>query len=487
MASRRRGPLGCPPDALDSSVGDTVIKPHRFETKRGETVEAEWGSFTVPENRRAAISRPLTLAFVRFPSTSKSPGDPIVFLAGGPGESGIDVAHGQHFRLFMALREAADVVVLDQRGTGASRPAIRCDEKWTLPLGRPTARAELLAAALKRSRACADSLRAAGADLDGYNTVESADDVDALRAALGAEKIHLLGASYGTHLGFTVLRRHGDRVGRCVFGGAEGPDHSYKLPSIVERYLGRVGEMVRRDPAWGKRFPDFAGTMGDTLARLERHPVSIEVPDPESGKRVTVGIGRFDVEYITAAGLADTRLLAFLPQWYAGMSRGDFTLFATVPILTRYLLHLKRGLGGNAMGLLTDCASGVTRDRWQRIEREAAETTLGRTIDFPFPEICPAWGCRDLGDDFRSPFAAPNPLLFFSGSFDCRTPLENVTEVRSWLSDSRCVEVEGAGHFDTFLSAPGGARLMTSFFSGHDVDSQRLKTTPAFQFEAPQS
>lgn len=139
------------------------------------------------------------------------------------------------------------------------------------------------------------------------------------------------------------------------------------------------------------------------------------------------------------------------------------------------------------MGLLTDCASGVSRLRWQRIEQEAAATTLGRTIDFPFPEICPAWGCSDLGDDFRSPFAASNPVLFFSGSFDCRTPLENVTEVRSWLSDSRCVEVEGAGHFDTFLSAPGGARLMTWFFSGHDVDSQRLKTTPAFQFEIPQS
>lgn len=302
-------------------MDDIVIKPHRFETKRGETVDGEWGTFTVPENRRAPHSRPITLAFVRFPSTSRRPGHPIVFLAGGPGESGIDVARGQHFHLFMALREAADVVVLDQRGTGASRPAIRCDEKWTVPLGQPTARAELLALALERSRACADSLRAGGADLDGYNTVESADDFDALRIALGAEKIQLLGASYGTHLGFAVLRRHGARVGRCVFGGAEGPDHTFKPPSVVERYLARIGEWVRRDPGWGKRFPDFVGTMRDTLARLERNPVSLEMPDPMSGQRVGVGIGRFDVEYITAAGLADTRLLPLLPQWYAGMSR----------------------------------------------------------------------------------------------------------------------------------------------------------------------
>ena len=468
-------------------MGDIVIKPHRFETKRGETADAGWGTFAVPENRRAPHFRPITLAFVRFPSTSRRPGHPIVFLAGGPGESGIDVARGQHFRLFMSLREAADVVVLDQRGTGASRPAIRCDERWSVPLDRPTDRAEMLALALEKSRACADRLRVAGADLDGYNTVESADDVDALRVALGAEKVQLVGASYGTHLGFAVLRRHGDRVGRCVFGGAEGPDHTFKLPSIVERHLRRFGELVGRDPVWGKRLPDFLGTIGDTLVRLERNPVSIEVPDPKSGQSVVVGIGRFDVEYITAAGLADTRLLPLLPQWYAGMSRGDFTLFATAPILTRYLFHLKRGLGGNAMGLLTDCASGVTRERWQRIEREAAETTLGRTIDFPFPEICPAWGCPDLGDDFRSPLTASNPVLFFSGSFDCRTPLENVTEVRSWLSDSRCVEVEGAGHFDTFLAAPGGARLMTSFFSGHDVDSPRLQVTPIIQLEPPRS
>ena len=70
----------------------------------GTTVAAERGTFTVPERRSDPASRRLKLTFVRFPATGEKKGPPIVYLAGGPGGSGIDAARGRRFPLFMAMR-----------------------------------------------------------------------------------------------------------------------------------------------------------------------------------------------------------------------------------------------------------------------------------------------------------------------------------------------------------------------------------------------
>jgi pimeloyl-ACP methyl ester carboxylesterase len=454
--------------------GDWTFKPHRFESRSGEAVDAEWGTLTVPENRRLRGSNAITLAMVRFACTAGNPGPPILYLAGGPGESGIETARGRHFSLFMALREAGDVVVLDQRGTGHSRPALRSDSNtWRTPLVRPATRENVLKIAIEQSYAGAARLKREGIDIAGYNTVESADDINNLRAALGAEKVHLVGVSYGTHLALATLRRHSPRIGRCILGGAEGPDHTLKLPSAVQAQLRRIERMIRNDKVWSARLPGFVDTIRDVLEQLEKNPVVIRLPDPENDKTVDFGLGAFDVEHATATGLADIRMIELLPAWYEAMSRGDFTTPARKPLVARYLFHLKRGLGKNAMGLLMDSASGASPKRWEQIKREAADpvNVLGRTIDFPFPEIAEAWGSPDLGEEFRSPVAADNPVLFFSGSLDCRTPMGNIDEVRRGLPDHRVISVEGAGHTDVFLSCPGASRTMVRFLKGENVES----------------
>ena len=110
------------------------IKPYTFENDKKEKVDAEFGTLLVPENRSNPESNLIELAFVRFKSTAKNPGPPIVYLAGGPGGSGIGTAKGSRFPLFMALREIADVIAFDQRGTGYSKPNLGCFDRLALPL-----------------------------------------------------------------------------------------------------------------------------------------------------------------------------------------------------------------------------------------------------------------------------------------------------------------------------------------------------------------
>ncbi|NNE71065.1 MAG: hypothetical protein HKN29_11980, partial [Rhodothermales bacterium] len=80
-------------------------------------VEAELGRLTVSARRDTVTDQPISLRFVKLPSTATSPGPPVVYLAGGPGGSGVNTASGDRFRFFMKLREVGDVIALDQRGT----------------------------------------------------------------------------------------------------------------------------------------------------------------------------------------------------------------------------------------------------------------------------------------------------------------------------------------------------------------------------------
>src|SRR5215203_3269580 len=135
-------------------TGSLKIKPYTFENEKNEKIESEFGTLLVPENRSDPESNLIELAFVRFKSTARNPGPPIVYLAGGPGGSGIGTARGSRFPLFMALREVADVIAFDQRGTGHSKPNLGCYESMALPLDIAPSRQAVLKELNKNARAC---------------------------------------------------------------------------------------------------------------------------------------------------------------------------------------------------------------------------------------------------------------------------------------------------------------------------------------------
>ncbi len=220
-----------------SKLGVITFEPYLFESAGKQKVQAELGRLLVPEKHSNPSGKQIELALVRLKSTSTDPGPPIVYLAGGPGGSGIALARGPRFPLFMAMREFADVIALDQRGTGMSKPNLMCDVMLDYPLDQPGERGRLLSLYEQRARSCAAHWRAQGVDLSAYNSQENADDLESLRQALGVEKITLWGSSYGSHLGLATLRRHGNRIHRAILSGIEGPDHTLKLPSKIQRQL----------------------------------------------------------------------------------------------------------------------------------------------------------------------------------------------------------------------------------------------------------
>lgn len=98
---------------ITASAADAIrFEPYEY-TYRGRTIQAELGRFIVPERHDKPNGPRLTLAFVRLRSTSLHSGFPIIYLAGGPGGSGIDLMKGPRGQAFLAMREAGDVIALD--------------------------------------------------------------------------------------------------------------------------------------------------------------------------------------------------------------------------------------------------------------------------------------------------------------------------------------------------------------------------------------
>ena len=449
------------------------VEPHPFERTNGERVPAELGELEVPEDRECPDSRRIKLRFVRFAATTPRPGSPIIYLAGGPGGSGIQSARGARFPVFMALRAVADVIALDQRGTGISEGTLDCTERYELPVDRPVTRAMVGEVMGRAARQCADRLAAGGVALGGYDTLQSAADLDDLRRALGAERMTLWGTSYGTTLALATLQRNAARIDRLILAGVEPLDQMLKLPSEQQRLLGVVARMAAADPQLAGRVPDLAGSIRRLVARLAATPVTVPLLDPRSGATVNVVLGPIDLQMSIAALLRGPETLAHLPELVARLESGDWLALGLLAA------GLSDGTLPSMTALAMDCASGASPAWLARIAREARGTVLGDAINVPMPEVCAHLPIAVLDDAFRTNPRASVPVLAISGTLDGRTPPSGAARVLASLSQGRHLILEGAGHGDgLFVASPRITEAILQFLRGELADDERVALPP---------
>jgi pimeloyl-ACP methyl ester carboxylesterase len=374
----------------------------------------------VPEIR--GTEGTIELAVVRAMRSEKPSRNAHVILAGGPGDSGVNLVRGIARNAEMLELLGEDVIGIDQRGTGKSSPSLSVQRPYGLPLDQPGSPELWLPLIERACRQVAAQFAERGIRLEAYNTRESADDVEDVRRALGYERLTVWGRSYGSHLALAFLRRHPKSIVRVVLANPEGPDDTFKLPSHVDAVL------ARHD----------VGVMRTVLARLEQSPVTVD----------GVVIGKFDLQLLTAQALGDSRTASTIDAAYAEMAKGNFQRIAPLVRAQRSRMGVQ-----SAMKMMMDLSSGATAVRRARIEREAAESLLGNAINFPAMSLASAWGKPDLGDDFRAPVRSDVPVLVLAGELDPRTPAANGREIVKHLPNGKLVVISGGRHaFDIFGS-----------------------------------
>ena len=449
-----------------------TLKPIVFEVRDNQKVEADSGQFMVPETRGNKRAKLIALAFVRFKSTSQNPGSPIVYLAGGPGESGINDFRAVPLSLLNEMRAIADVIALDQRGTGISDPReVMCQSERQLPLDRPGDPAVFATIFRERMRECVDKLQRQGINLAAFTTEENAEDIEALRVALGAKRFTLFSGSYGSHLALAVIRRHSDHLERAVLFGTEGLDQTFKLPSNVQTNLEKLAALVRADSFYATAMPDLLGAIRKVIEQIERQPVTVNIaPD------ISVVVGKWDLQKRISDVMGRGSAMRQLPEAIYAMLSGDFT------DLGRWAYNYRRDGRMSAMAVTMDCASFASTARLERIQREAHTTLLGATIDFPFPNICEGMKLPRLDDSFRQSFQSALPVLFVSGEMDGRTPVSNAEEVASGFRNHQHMFVANAAH--GIMGYPELNPAVLAFLRGQRIPETRV-SFPKWELRHP--
>lgn len=440
------------------------LKPYTFKADNGKTVQAQWGSFAVPLNHGATDGKTIKLSFVRFKSTNPHPGHPIVYLAGGPGGSGIGAARGKRFPLFMALRKVADVIVLDQRGTGASNTIPSCSAKRPPP--PDMTRAEFTAYVKGAVAHCIAFWQEKGFDLNAYNTRQNALDLESLRKALGAEKLNLWSISYGGTLALAALKVMPEHIDRIVLASPLSMSQTVRLPAHTQDFLERVAALIQSDPKVSKVYPDLTGTMKTVLDRLARKPVKVALPSP-GGKPVVVTLTRFGLRLGTMGMLKDPSQLRTLPIMYAALAAGHYRLVAG-------RLHgaLSKPLSLNAMSVAVRGASCLSPERAERAARQARTALLGDALNF-FTDILRHSGIKHLDSAFCQPVHSNVPALVLTGTLDGRTYPAGHAQILEGLANGSEVVIENAGH-DLFMGSPRVTDDIVAFFSHRRVPYRHI-------------
>jgi pimeloyl-ACP methyl ester carboxylesterase len=463
------------PSPAQEAAPPLVLEPFSLRGFDGTELAVDLGRLTVAADRDDPASGTIDLAFVRLLTTSERPGSPIVFLAGGPGVPGIVMGQVPVYRsLFERLRTTGDVILLDQRGTGRSTPSLDCPADSSLPADVLLDVGHALAALLPPLEACAARLAAQGVDPADYTTAASADDLEDLRRALGAERIRILGFSYGTELAMVYGRRHGGAVDRLVLASVRPPWSVVKLPSRYDVAIAALSALAARETAAG--IPDFEGSLRRSLSRLEMAPLDVTVADRRTGAEVELQVGKVALQGVLQGGLADGRFMPAQVAMVAALDRGETELFR------REVEKLYNGLGAGIgmMGVAMNCSAGWSPERRARANAEAETALLGDVMNLLLtPEACAIAGDPDLGPDYRAPIESEAAALFLSGSLDPNAPPAQAEEALAGFPRGIHVVVENGSH--ETLPAEAVQALVADFLAGAEVAGRGV-TLPAPRF-----
>jgi len=448
--------------------GEGTATVPRFESapcpklQGAETLaDASCGYLVVPEDRTRPNSRTIRLLVAKYPARSpQKRADPVVYLAGGPGDIAPLEVNGFIAANFIRDR---DILVVSQRGTMFSEPALTCapiDQFNRELLGlrfysEATKRAHLAA-----TEACHRELTATGADLSAYNSTENAADFADLRRALGLATWNVYGTSYGSYVAQTLMRDHPEGI-RSVVLESVLPT-SYTIPGnwwITRAAFDNLFQACVAETACNAAHQHLEKTFTGLVKKVEAEPLTTTVRDPVTGKDLKVVLdGGALVDWLRNQNYA-VPLLRAAPDLIGGLAAGRPE---AIEAIAKDRVGRAPPPGPRVPALGYGSSLGVTCREDYPFATPEDLAAAGREAfpDYPASvqdEGVGGWAyanedCRDIWKvpaaptTMRQPVASSIPTLLISGSFDTLTSLAGAKAAAANLSHATIISIPGVGH-----------------------------------------
>lgn len=453
--------------------------------------EFSCGFLVVPENRDRPDGRTIKVAVARAKAESPNPKpDPLLYLTGGPGGSGLLLGNGL---VAMGLNRDRDLIVIDQRGTLSSQPALTCHEigEFTsTALGMSIQASSTAALDLAALTACRDRLAGEGNDLAAFNTPENAADVADLRTALGVEEWNVYGVSYGSDLALQVLRDHPDGIRSIVVDSLVPPQTNLveqMWPSAAEG-LQALFDACAAQPSCASAYPDLADEFTATVNRLATEPAVIDVPGNDVAPPRRLVVDGYSMANLVVSSTLNTGVIPGLPKAIHALATDDHTTLVTGllapavigPDLTGY--GLLYGVFCREGAALTDTPTILAEARRALPHLPADVLSLVPQVPRLVAE-CAEWNVGRADAEVRAPVRSDVPALLLTGTLDAVTPPSQADLAAEGFPNGRVVRITGSGH-DVLNGSPCAQQITLDFLddpAGYDAGCAAAVPMPAFE------
>ncbi|MDO6748552.1 alpha/beta hydrolase [Gilvimarinus sp. 1_MG-2023] len=411
---------------------------------------AQCGSLTVPVDAGNPALGEIEVYLKRWPAISAvKDADPVFVIAGGPGQSATYVSDSLS-QAFFNLRKKRDIIFVDQRGTGDSAP-MHCDDYSQDPL--TVLHQDRQAQLLDDLRQCAQTHQT----LAPYVTTPYAvADLEAVRQALGYDRINLWGGSYGTRVALEYARRHRQVVRSVVLDGAAPV--AIALPFTMGESAGQALQAVAGQcmdsEACFSRYGNPVHNAEAIARQLSVAPVTVDIAHPLTGLPQTVVLDADKFAALIRMALYDRLASKVLPHLLASAAENDFRLLAKV---VSQLLS-SGDFSQLAMGMHF---SVICTEDAQYPHPSEPKAFLQVDLSELMLQVCEFWPKGQLPADYYQSFEADVPALILSGQRDPVTPPAWGQSVADQLSQSTHIIAPGGHHGVT--SQGCGSQLVTQF------------------------
>jgi pimeloyl-ACP methyl ester carboxylesterase len=343
--------------------------------------------------------------------------------------------------------------MFDQRGIGYSTPSLKCTEL------KPLQDASLSGANYNQTyeqaaQTCYNRLVSQGIDLNGFNSIQNAGDVNDVIHALGYKQMTLYGVSYGTRLALTTMRLYPAAVHAVVLDSTYPPDHNRnELPSDAQRVFNTFFQGCAKDTNCNTAYPNLQNTFYSLVDTLNSQPITFDTADPTTGQQYTVTFGGDDLVGFLFSGLYVTQLIPDLPKLILQIKAHDYTQFSTIYGALTFDDSFSEG-----MFYSTECS-----EDWPYLTQQDITTSeqgidphitkvFGQADEEQEYSICQLWKVQKAPVAQKQPVVSSIPTLVLAGEYDPITPPANGQDAAKTLSHSYFFQFPGQGHGQEYSS-----------------------------------
>jgi pimeloyl-ACP methyl ester carboxylesterase len=419
------------------------------------------GTISVPENRNNPSSRTIHLPVLRVRATGDHPTEPIFWFGGGPGLSNMGTFRYDYFML------NHDQVMVGYRGVDGS-VSLDCPEVVrTLKEADDVLTDETLGKVGDAYGACLARLKNDGVDVEGYTSLEVVEDVDAVRRALGYEKINILSESYGTRLAYLYAVKYPQRVHRMVMISANPPGRFVWDPRQADELLRHYADLWSQDPEVSERCPDLIAAIRKVNQDMPRRWLFFSIHPGN----VKLAANAFLLERENAAKIFDA---------YCAAANGDASGLWLISFASQYIFPEMLNWGESASKAVS-ADYDSTRDYLSEMLPSDAVmgAPLGRFLWGPAEQR--QWSIKLIPEEYRQLQYSDVQTLILSGSLDISTPAENAArDIVPYFKNSQQITLAEMGHVrDLWRLQPRTThRILTSFFETGVADTSLCKCEP---------